>query len=342
MTDDCQRHFRLKTRYLLDRIVQKFGYDMVSAMVPKGDQIMHKRLKNIVKAQARKTKRKAAKEMDEDSDDDDDVFKVRSKQKTMEEILADSDVESDNDEASGQARSKPKKKKQQQQQKNTFIAEGDDDDDVMDFLDPSAAQKVTSVKPKRPNQNEAGGGGKRDKNGGFKLTKDGKLIIEDSDGEEIHDEDSDDDNEERRLGKAQDSDSEGGGDENSFRNLVSSASAARKRKAGGSIASSRRTAEPAMKYQAGGTGIHRPLKKDQNDYGSEYRAKKARGDVKVKGKPDPYAYVPLQKTALNKRKKAKFQGQYNNLVKAAKTGAQSGAKAKGRAALGQKMKAMKL
>lgn len=35
--------------------------------------------------------------------------------------------------------------------------------------------------------------------------------------------------------------------------------------------------------------------------GSEYRATKARGDIKRKGKPDPYAYVPLTRSILNKR-----------------------------------------
>lgn len=35
--------------------------------------------------------------------------------------------------------------------------------------------------------------------------------------------------------------------------------------------------------------------------GSEYRSKKAKGDIKKKNKLDPYAYLPLKRTALNKR-----------------------------------------
>ena len=115
-------------------------------------------------------------------------------------------------------------------------------------------------------------------------------------------------------------------------------SSARKRKHGGSVASSRRTALSSttmesrpMKYQAGGSGIHRPLNGNQNgtkfpDYGSEYRAKKGKGDVKRKNKPDPYAYVPLKKESLNKRKKAKFEGQFKGLVSAAQKGSASGKK----------------
>jgi len=54
---------------------------------------------------------------------------------------------------------------------------------------------------------------------------------------------------------------------------------------------------------AGGSGIHRSLKmrKVDSEPGSEYRAIKARGDIKKKGKPDPYAYVPLTRSILNKR-----------------------------------------
>jgi len=54
---------------------------------------------------------------------------------------------------------------------------------------------------------------------------------------------------------------------------------------------------------AGGSGIHRSLKTRKTDCepGSEYRATKAKGDIKKKGKPDPYAYVPLSRSILNKR-----------------------------------------
>lgn len=35
--------------------------------------------------------------------------------------------------------------------------------------------------------------------------------------------------------------------------------------------------------------------------GSEYKSKKARGDIKKQGKHDPYAYLPLSRKNLNKR-----------------------------------------
>lgn len=92
---------------------------------------------------------------------------------------------------------------------------------------------------------------------------------------------------------------------------------------------------------AGGSGIHRPINAESSagkskktkkgkknseisnlKTGSEYRAKKARGDIKLKGKPDPFAYIPLSRKLLNRRKKMK------NIVQSAIKGAKIGAKLK--------------
>ncbi|KYO41823.1 hypothetical protein Y1Q_0020694 [Alligator mississippiensis] len=51
---------------------------------------------------------------------------------------------------------------------------------------------------------------------------------------------------------------------------------------------------------------------------------KGRGDVKKAGRPDPYAYIPLNRAKLNRRKKAKLQGQFKGLMKGAQRGAQAG------------------
>ncbi len=299
MTEDCKRHFRIKSRFLLERLVKKFGYDLVSGIVSKEDTIMQKRLNNIRKAQARKARADEMKVKggaDDDSDDDSE-FRVRSTPKNMEEIMADLD-DSENDEMDHCESGKPSKaaaSKKKRRQQQTFISENDaSGGNIVDFLDPSAAQNVTSVKPKTEAERQAKLKAKKDKdkNGGFKIASDGRLIIQDSD-----EDDSDGDGEEaemrRRRGHfMEDSEDEegkedGGGEksENTFRALVSTSSS-RKRKLGGSVASSRRTNEPSMKYQAGGSGIHRPLTGGKekppasSEFGSEYRSKKARGDVK--------------------------------------------------------------
>lgn len=83
-------------------------------------------------------------------------------------------------------------------------------------------------------------------------------------------------------------------------------------------------------YQTGGSGIHRPLaasvKSGQSRYskssktsavsrnpGSEYKASKAGGDLKKKGKHEPYAYVALSRNSLNRRKRGKIGSQFKNI-----------------------------
>jgi ribosomal RNA-processing protein 12 len=280
----------------------------------------------------------------EESDDDEKSFRIKAKPKSIDDILADSDEENDailgdnedNDEKRTQKIKKTKKKHQ------SYIAEGEGND-IVDFLDPSAAQNVTSTMPK-PKSSELDDQHSKSRNGGFKIAKDGRLIIEDdSDSEE-----------EQHKKKLHFMESDGSDDEdtakNTFRDLVHSSSA-RKRKHGGSVASSKRSALSSMsiesrpmKYKAGGIGIHRPLNGSSSgnrfpDYGAEYRAKKGKGDVKRKDKPDPYAYIPLKKESLNKRKKAKFEGQFKGIVKAAQKGSTAGKKS---GKITKKMKHLKM
>ena len=62
---------------------------------------------------------------------------------------------------------------------------------------------------------------------------------------------------------------------------------------------------PYTSGPGGGRGIHRvsPKKRrvEGESTGVEYRAKKAGGDIKRKGRPDPYAYFPLNRQKLNRR-----------------------------------------
>ncbi|XP_040571896.1 RRP12-like protein [Lepeophtheirus salmonis] len=356
MTEDCKRNFRLKSRYLLDRIIRKFGYDFVAAQVPQSDIVMHKRLKNIRKLHIRKSRMENDQEEDECSGDEEELYRVKNKPKTIEDILNDSDddsvMEFDADESSGKSKKKKNKPK-------TYLNE--ESENIIDFLDPKASQKVTSsMKLSQDTHNEESTSKRKKKylpNGGFKMTPDGRLIIKDND----NDDDDDEFNEEaeaaaesrKRKYMMMEDDELDSDDENTFQNLVST-SAAQKRKRGGSIASSKRSFASSvggqskastMLYKSGGTGIHRVLDQKQDaksDPGSEYRSKRAKGDVKRKGKPDPYAYIPLKKSTLNKRKRAKNAGQFKGLVKAAKTGASVGSKGAKKAKLKEMMKNLKV
>jgi len=48
--------------------------------------------------------------------------------------------------------------------------------------------------------------------------------------------------------------------------------------------------------------------------------------VKRPGKPDPFAYIPLVRQKLNRRKRAKLSGQFKGLMGKAKKGSALGTK----------------
>ena len=257
------------------RLVRKFGYDIVSAMVPKSDEVMHKRLKNIHKEDARKQRRREERGGNEEDEDEEDEFEGIGKRKSlkarsMDEILgggSDNEDSAMEDEDSGWAKGPQLQlnKNKKKGGKQTYIVEdGGEGESVVDFLDPSAAQKVTSLRPKTKAESEAAEAAdkkkkERAKNGGFDLAPDGRLLIKDDS------DDDDDDEGDQEMDADSDEESDG---ENTFKALLTSS---RKRKrAGTSVASgatgrlSRATtavasSERPMKYRAGGSGIHRAV-----------------------------------------------------------------------------------
>lgn len=77
MTDDCKRHFRLKTRDIIDRLLRKYGYETIQPLFPSHDIIMQKRLKNLRRINIRKKQPKPVPEEDNVVDD----FAIKSKPK---------------------------------------------------------------------------------------------------------------------------------------------------------------------------------------------------------------------------------------------------------------------
>lgn len=327
MDEELKRVYLIKTRDILIRLLRKCGPDLVARLVPENDTVLQKRLNNIRKIEARKKRqkeeRKSANGDEEDEDEEETIMATQPK--TMEHVLADSDDESDMEDDEGPAKD-PRRKLPK-----TWIQ--DSEGSIVDFLDPAAAQKVSATNPRSlPQQSAARAAEKRKrKESLFKTAPDGRMIIEDG----------------------SDSDSSTSADEDEdVREAMENLKVDRKRKWADSE-SVKSLEEPSFKYQAGGSGIHRPVgkagstsgasvrkitskerakqskekaKPAASEYGSEYRSAKARGDVKRSGKPDPFAYVPLARSALNKRKKAKMEGQFKGLVRAARKGATAGSK----------------
>lgn len=186
----------------------------------------------------------------------------------------------------------------------------------------------------------------RDPNRGFKVDISGKLIIEEPKRGKSNQDDSDsddDDENENANGNNKDHVDDSDDDDEAAENAKLKA---RKRKASSAVSQASGKTGTESRYVSGGKGIHRPLNGTSaasmrsghsfasgksgataKTNGTEYTSKKAKGDIKKKGTAlDPYAYIPLSRNSLNKRKRAKNAGQFKSVVAGARKGAAAGAK----------------
>ncbi|XP_067565925.1 RRP12-like protein isoform X3 [Pseudorca crassidens] len=294
LSDDMRRHFRMKLRNLFTKFIRKFGFELVRKLLPEEYQ---KVLVNIRKAEARARKQRALSQAAaEEEVEEEEPF--RGKGDSIEEILADSEDEEDEEEE----RSRGKEQQRLARQRGRAWLKEGGGDEPLNFLDPKVAQRVLATQP--------GPGRGKKKDHGFKVSADGRLIIREE-------EDGDAKMEEEEGAK---------GEEEEMADLMEDVGIRSKKpqKLKHKEADSEELEMPPQ-YQAGGSGIHRPVAKKATP-GAEYKAKKAKGDMKKKGRLDPYAYIPLSKTKLNRRKKVKLQGQFKGLVRAAQRGSQVGHK----------------
>ncbi|XP_030664824.1 RRP12-like protein isoform X1 [Nomascus leucogenys] len=297
LSDDMRRHFRMKLRNLFTKFIRKFGFELVKRLLP---EEYHKVLVNIRKAEARAKRHRALSQAatEEEEEEEEEEEPAQGKGDSIEEILADSEDEEDNEEERSRGK---EQRKLARQRSRAWLKEGGGDE-PLNFLDPKVAQRVLATQP--------GPGRGRKKDHGFKVSADGRLIIrEEADGNKM---------EEEEGAKGEDED---------MADLMEDVIIRSKKhqKLKHQKEAEEEELEIPPQYQAGGSGIHRPVAKKAMP-GAEYKAKKAKGDVKKKGRPDPYAYIPLNRSKLNRRKKMKLQGQFKGLVKAARRGSQVGHK----------------
>ncbi|XP_022619336.1 RRP12-like protein [Seriola dumerili] len=286
ITDDVRRHFRTKLKNIFTKFIRKFGFELVKSMLPAEH---HKVLVNIRKAEARTKRRKQATEQHDDSESEEEAPKTKGE--SIEDILAESDSDLSEDEG------KAPKKAGKQQKGRAWLKEGEEDD-PLNFLDPKVSQRVLATNPELRKSAKV--------EHGFKVTSDGRLIIKEDEEEDVKDK-----------------------DEGEMKDILEEAGVkskkSQKRKFRDDNFDEDMDIEPQLKYKAGGSGIHRPLG-GSKDIGADYKSKKGKGDVKKQGKLDPYAYIPLKKAQLNRRKRAKLQGQFKGMVRGAQKGALSGKK----------------
>uniref|UniRef100_A0A182ISQ2 Uncharacterized protein n=1 Tax=Anopheles atroparvus TaxID=41427 RepID=A0A182ISQ2_ANOAO len=290
MVPDTKRHNRLMMGYIWKKLCKRFGALEIIQLVPGND---------------------------EDSDSDSDSG-VENEKKT---------------------RSKKKKGTE------TFIKESEDN--IVDLADLDAIGMITTNDPMEDGQSRAGSSKERkDPNRGFKTAADGRLLIEDIEDQSDSDEDQDEaigyaDKAKKRV---YDQDSDDSAEEDIEPQGDDEGPSSRKRKAIDALSALSGMSGTSSRYVAGGKGIHRPVTasvksgyssksarsqrtaKSNVSTGAEYRSKNASGDMLKKGKHEPFAYVPLSRNSLNRRKRAKNAGQFKSIVKGARKGAAAGSK----------------
>lgn len=142
MVPDTKRHCRLLVGYTLKRLCKRFGPEEIVKLVPGNDEVTHKRLKKIRKELARakrnkladqKKNKKGAVEEEDDDEDEDLAGHLEKKSLTIDDILEDSESDSD----SGVEDEKRAKKKM-----DTYIKESPES--IVDLADLDAISKITS------------------------------------------------------------------------------------------------------------------------------------------------------------------------------------------------------
>jgi len=81
MTKDCKRKFRQETKNIYQRLVRKFGTELIMKLVPNTDVQTHVRLRAINK-ESERLKRNKEKRIKENSNDDKLDFNIKTKSKT--------------------------------------------------------------------------------------------------------------------------------------------------------------------------------------------------------------------------------------------------------------------
>ncbi|CAF1145441.1 unnamed protein product [Rotaria sordida] len=352
MRDENNFTFRSKFKLILQKLVKIFGFDALRDLFPAS---FHAQLSYINKMHIRKERRRKGtstigqsvitKVDDEDEyvDDNETTFTVRPKL-TIDQLLDDSDDDNEQnldriDDVRTIATTRTTASTKRRRQQSALWIKESQGDDPIDLTEPTAARSIYATKPLTTRETEAMKQAIKAKrrNSHFRTAPDGRLVIDIDDEEnqqqKLDDDDDDDDaddlNREDLKGLMEtlslsqrtknkrkrtfDDDHDDGDDDDDYQ------------------INDKQSQSVHSKYRTGGGGIHRTLnqssKQQQQRPGNIYKAKRGSGgDRKVANKHDPYAYIKLDFNSLNKRKRGKFKGQFEQIVGAAKRGANRGAK----------------
>ncbi|KAI0124879.1 NUC173 domain-containing protein [Xylariales sp. AK1849] len=134
-------HFRAKVKHIFERMVRRFGFDLVSKHCPEADR---KLINNIRKTKERsKKKKEAAKAGGDDEDDEQADRKGRGRYESeYDQALYSSDDSDVSEDSDDEMLGKSKKNKKGG---NAYIVE--DEDEPLDLLDRKALASISSTKP---------------------------------------------------------------------------------------------------------------------------------------------------------------------------------------------------
>ncbi|KIK67172.1 hypothetical protein GYMLUDRAFT_37225 [Collybiopsis luxurians FD-317 M1] len=268
---DHKNHFKSKVRHIFERLLRRFSWEDVYSAA--GEEESSKVLINIKKRKERAKRKKASREEDEEEGP-----QVKATGDAFEDILYGSESEgdaSDDDDGATTNRSQPRTRGKNQVQGMRLRV---DDDEPMDLLE-GVSTRVTnssSNRRRKPGQDSAH----------FKTDEDtGKMVIDESDGEED-------------AQNAPDNDVSG----TAYRESITSVDGFTRGPNGRvkfnkDTKKRRRENEDLDLMDVDETDKSQKQKRKMLvKLGSEFKAKRAGGDVKKSGM-DPYAYLPLSQAS---------------------------------------------
>lgn len=172
-----KNHFKANIRHIFERLVKKFGLEVVDQHTPEADK---KLITNIRKRTQRAKKGKSGKEEGDILDEDDDAGKKAKGTDAFEDALygSESEFEESDDEEEKGGKGKGGKKGAKKNTNNTYIHE--DDGELVDLLDKGVINNLTSYDPSKQSKRKQPGQEAQK----YELDDMGKLIIKNDDENE--------------------------------------------------------------------------------------------------------------------------------------------------------------
>jgi ribosomal RNA-processing protein 12 len=292
---ESKNRFRAKTRIILIKLCRKYSYEEIAEIVPEKDRAL---IKHIKKTKEREEKKKQQHrqdnksnstindaftdfmkdDSDEDSDDDHPMYDENGG------LMHEEDLTDGEDQYVTPFLKKKQTNKRRTSKKDSSLSSAgqwikEDEDEIVDFLDSGAVRHLMSGRGQAEDDEE-------EDDGLIQVAKDGRFIINEPPLED----------KKKSLKKNKDEDED----------MVESDN---------EEASIKKDVAAQLQKMGFGNTSHNKRKREEETAGTgkEYKAKKAGGDIKKKGKLEPYAYIPLDPKLMAKRNKRIAVSKYNQV-----------------------------